>query len=407
MSFGEVQRIPQLAKLQETFHLTTMNLLFENRKKFFEKVANDIGNIPATQQIIITHFLPDRPELLDAFDAVSKIELLIAIPYSINQEILSQLREKYNVITPTLSQLRDQTFMMHAIEPVLTSNSDVRTIINEIGGYFAPFLEAIHSAFGDKLIGCIEDTQNGHVRYENARPLPYPVVSVARSSLKEGEDTLVGPSCYFSTERLLRMLGVLPTPRRALVVGYGKVGRGMAFCLQDNGCTASVYDINPIRNSVAQGDGMFIPDRNPALRNCDIVFGCTGVTSVSKEDFELLDDGCFLVSCSSKDVEFDLKGLNELYTKTIVAPGIEKFVANKGGKVLYLLGGGMPINFLDGAVFGPALTLVQSELIVALRAVTETVVSGEISEVGVDLRKQIAGEWQKAFIDPQTGSFPQ
>jgi adenosylhomocysteinase len=124
---------------------------------------------------------------------------------------------------------------------VVAQNPGCRIALNEIGGYFAPFLNAIYAEMGGSIAGCVEDTQNGHVRYEQAKPLPCPVISVARSTLKEGEDTLVGPSCYFSVDRLMRTLGVLLAPRRALIIGYGKVGRGMAFALQDNGCTPLVH----------------------------------------------------------------------------------------------------------------------------------------------------------------------
>jgi hypothetical protein len=151
---------------------------------------------------------------------------------------------------------------------------------------------------------------------------------------------------------------------------------------------------------------MFIPDRTEALKNCDVIFGCTGVTSVGGADFDLLDDGCFLASCSSKDIEFDLKTLNTTFSKTNLIPKVDRFDSATTGKSLYLLGEGTPINFLDGAVFGPALTLVQGELIVAIARIFATPTSGDLSELGMVERKQIAASWQAEFIDPRTGSFP-
>lgn len=384
-----------------------VNLIFDLRKQFFSTVAAGTGSVAGARQIVLTHFLPDRPELLEAFNAVCPVALLIAIPYSIVPEVLQELKTKYKVATPTLDELRNETFMIDLVADVVSGLGSDRLAINEIGGYFAPFLKTINEKFGQKIVGCIEDTQNGHVRYEAARPLPYPVISVARSTLKEGEDTLVGPSCYFSVDRIMRALGVLLSPRRALVVGYGKVGRGTAHALSKNYCPTSVYDINPIRNCVAQGDGMLIPGRESALRNCDIIFGCTGVTSVAGADFDLLKDGCYLVSCSSKDVEFDLATLNgPKFTKQNLMPHADKFISITTGKAIYLLGKGTPVNFIDGAVFGPALSLVQAELIVAAKAIHTAAASGELSELGIDLRKRLADDWQKLFIDEATGSFP-
>ncbi|MEP6850617.1 MAG: hypothetical protein ABI999_17295 [Acidobacteriota bacterium] len=382
-----------------------MNLLYEKRRDLFMRIATGVGNVADGKQIIITHFLPDRPELLEAFDSIAPIAALVAIPYSIVPEVLNQLRLQYNVITPSLAELFDEGYMLNLVRTVVANNPNTRIALNEIGGYFAPFIKSINTEFGTSIVGCVEDTQNGHVRYEKARPLQYPVISVARSTLKEGEDTLVGPSCYFSADKLMRALGILLTPRRALIVGYGKVGRGMAFALQDNGSTPLVYDINPIRNGVAHGDGMFIPDRNSALKGCDVIFGCTGVTSIAGSDFDLLDDGCFLISCSSKDVEFDLPTLNANYTKTNLIPKVDKFTSPQTGKTIYLFGEGTPINFLDGAVFGPVLTLVQGELVLAIRKIFDEVATGELSELGVTDRKKIAGDWQSIFIDPTSGSF--
>ena len=85
---------------------------------------------------------------------------------------------------------------------------------------------------------------------------------------------------------------------------------------------------------------------------------------------------------------------------------MDKFTSSRTGKTIYLLGNGTPVNFLDGAVFGPALTLVQAELIVAVAGVVDLTADGDLTEIGVDERKKIAGGWQAEFIDPNTGSFP-
>ncbi len=382
-----------------------MNILKEPREKYFTEIANNLGAVPDSKQIVITHFLPDRPELMKAFNIISPIELLIAIPYSIVPEVLAELRTVYNVVTPTLNELLSPTYLTDLIRPILNANKNFKFTISEIGGYFAPQIHSIFQEFGNQIIGFIEDTQNGHVRYEKQKPLPYPVISVARSTLKEGEDTLVGPSCFFSTDKLLRSVGVILSPRRALVVGYGKVGRGMAFSLQDNNCVANVYDINPIRNCIANGDGMLIPGRQEILKECDIIFGCTGVTSISGSDFDLLDDGCILVSCSSKNIEFDLPTLYANFTKQNIIPKFDKYVSNSTGKIIYLLGEGTPINFIDGAVFGPTLTLVQAELILASKAIHSLVANGELLELSISERKIIADSWQNAFIDKNSGSF--
>jgi hypothetical protein len=57
-------------------------------------------------------------------------------------------------------------------------------------------------------------------------------------------------------------------------------------------------------------------------------------------------------------------------------------------------------------VFGPALSLVQAELILASHAIHAQPATGDLSEIAVDPRKVIAALWQRDFIDGQSGAFP-
>lgn len=61
----------------------------------------------------------------------------------------------------------------------------------------------IQSYFPEGFIGIIEDTENGYQKYTHNN-LKFPVISVARSLLKENEDHLVGQAVVFSTEAILR-----------------------------------------------------------------------------------------------------------------------------------------------------------------------------------------------------------
>ena len=63
--------------------------------------------------------------------------------------------------------------------------------VMEIGGYFAPIGNQLKSKYGRYFLGSIEDTENGHRRYEQVSPRNFPVISVARSRLKRFEDRLM------------------------------------------------------------------------------------------------------------------------------------------------------------------------------------------------------------------------
>lgn len=110
----------------------------------------------------------------------------------------------------------------------------------DIGGYFAPPIDSLSSLLGDRLFGIVEDTENGHQKYDKyvetikqrGRSIPCPIFSVARSPLKEPEDYLVGQSILFSIERVLRAHNSLLTNKIVLVIGYGKIGKSISSRLR-------------------------------------------------------------------------------------------------------------------------------------------------------------------------------
>ncbi|BCW90636.1 S-inosyl-L-homocysteine hydrolase [Alphaproteobacteria bacterium SO-S41] len=377
-----------------------MSLGSEHPKAFFARVAAEVGRLDM-RLIVLNHSLPDLPDLLDAANAIAPISLFIPVPYSINAEVLPRIEQKFRVAKPKMEELLDHEALASVVRPYLQEG---RTAILEVGGYFAPAMPRLKSEFGERILGFVEDTEAGHRRYVRAEPLVYPTLSVARSPVKQQEDSLVGPACTFSAERLLKSRGMYMHARRCLVIGYGKVGRGAAQSLAGRHNSVTVYDLNPIKRTVAMGDGFRIPEREQALAQADLIFGCTGATSLGAADFPLLKHGAILVSCSSKRHEFDLAALNRDYARTEIAPNIDRF--DRGDQTLYLLAGGAPVNFLDGGVGGPALPLVQAEILMATAELLNTPRDRTtIAEIGEERRKRLADIWIDTFCDPRSGSY--
>ena len=382
------------------------DLLKQRRKEFLNDV---IGGREAAEVdiVVLTHVLPDRPELLEALARLGRIASVIAIPYSVDEEVYRLLQTNYNIQRPSLGQLRSRRYLVDLIRAAYRQRP---IVISEIGGYFADALDDLKRILGAHLLGVVEDTEQGHRAYESRTRLPCPVISIARSRLKHAEDSLVGASCLFSTERLLRDLGFLLEPRRSLVLGYGRVGCGIAHALQRRQCPTLVYDLDPVKRVVALGEGFAVPERHAALRQADIVFGATGRTSIVEMDFPHLNNGVILASCSSKDVEFDLEALRSAYSMTLVEPGICKL--EREGKHLYLLADGRPVNFLDSAVIGPVLSLTHAEIIVAIAELIHApcvlgACEATLREID-DMRKQeLAKSWLEHFCDSVTGHYRQ
>ena len=166
-----------------------------------------------------------------------------------------------------------------------------------------------------------------------------------------------------------------------------------------------MFDSDPVRRIAALGDGFAIPERNQAFAFADVIFGATGNRSVTAEDLPLLRNGAILVSCSSRDVEFDLQAISDLYETRGSVDGIEAFCRKR--KTLYLVFQGYPVNFRDGAVIGPALALVQAEIIVALKHLLAAKAQAGLQELPNQQLEELAQAWLQEFCDDTTGFYCQ
>jgi adenosylhomocysteinase len=377
-----------------------INSIKKLREQYFKEIAKTINPINA-QFVIVTHILSDRPELLSAIEMLAPIALVISIPYSEDKHTLSQLSNKYKILTLTLEEMNCADYLYEQV--LIDIDISIPLIILEIGGYFAPFIDRLQRKLGNKLLGVVEDTETGHRQYQQLSSLVCPIVSVARSTLKETEDFLVGNSCLFSTERLIRDSGFLIDGKQALILGFGKVGRGLAHALLRRVCHVYVYDINPIRRILALSEGFQIPERDVALQKSDLIFGATGNYSLKNSDFKNIKKGALLVSCSSKKNEFNLEYLEKKYKKKKYLKNYTKYSCQEN--YFYLLAEGLPINFLDGAVIGPILALVQSEIIIGIKEILALAGSHGIYEIKMLDKIELAKRWLNHFIDPISGGY--
>jgi adenosylhomocysteinase len=276
-----------------------------------------------------------------------------------------------------------------------------RIVLIDIGGYFSPFADNDSSVRSAAVLGVVEDTENGHRRYADIRAVSLPVFSVARSSLKISEDLMVGSSVLFSLERILREASEVFQPGVCLVLGFGKVGKGVAIALRSRNARVLVYDSDPIRRIEALGWGFSIPERAQALCSADIIIGATGCESVTADDLDLLKDGTILVSASSKDIEFPLDKLRKTHLIAHTTKTLKKF--DLSGRNIYVLYGGYPINFRDHGVVGSFLALSQAEIMLCIIRLLNGEVPAGLHEMVETDRTRLASEWLRHFVRGQDG----
>ena len=353
------------------------------------------GSAPGrTRSVLITHVLHTAVEYVELVNRVYPVSKIVAVPYSADAWAIKTLREKgYSVTLPasvkdTFTKAKEET-----IKALEESNDPL--IVQEVGGYIADTTDKL-SAYSH-FRGIVEDTNNGHWRYEKHAPHRCPVISMAQSPLKDVEDTIIGDAVIYSVERVLReeFAGIFQGARCA-VIGFGKIGTSAAIAMKGREAEVSIYDINPAKDMRAKVEGFSPLPLHSLLPRSGIVVGATGQTSVRLVDMPFIRDGAILASASSKDIEFALDDFEKNCRSVEDISDMVRRYTQEDGRVFYILYRGAPINFRDKSILGSILDMIYCELFVCMRHVAEGKVAADLHHSPPGIQNEVAREWLRA-----------
>lgn len=342
--------------------------------------------------IAVAHIIPSSEPYIVSLQKNFNLVGIIPKPKSINPASLKRL-EAANV--PILKQFTRET-IINDPKPLITLLRGNKSIcLIDIGGYFCAAAPSLKASLGDDILGIIEDTENGHQRYAKHVTGTMPIMSVARSELKRFEDQLVGHGIAHATETVLRDTNQLITYKRCGIIGYGKIGRGIAEYLQQRNIRPIVCEINPIQSVQAACDGARVVSMEELIRESDVLFCATGARALDIVKMRDLKKGAFLASATSSDDEFNMQFVDDEYEKESVAPHITRY--KKRGHEFYLINDGNAVNFLYAGAVDTYISLVQGEIIYGLGKLvqyskTQSWPSGIIENTSLD-HKTIAQAW--------------
>ncbi|TDB80995.1 adenosylhomocysteinase [Actinomadura sp. KC216] len=361
---------------------------------FFRKVTTRYQADSAASAVVITHLLGERPAFLRAVGRLAEIAAVLPKPKSIDMTVLHEITGKMPVDELDRAAFSDPGYALDYLE---TRAAGRPVVLLDVGGYFAPSLEHLCARFSGRLIGVVEDTENGHRRYEALGKLPCPVFSVARSPLKDPEDYLVGQSVTFSAEALIRSRGDILQGRPAAVIGYGKLGRSIAAMLHARHVGVTVYDSDPVQRTQAMSQGFrTAPALGQAISGAGVIVCATGNLALKEDDFARVANGAYIASVTSSDDELELEALDGLYERTPSGPHVTRYA--RTGHYFYVLADGNAVNFLHGASVGAFIFLVQAEILAALGtlAAADGYESG-LHQLDRTERSLIAATWLRYF----------
>jgi len=366
----------------------------EHREHFFsdDYLNKNIKISKHISVVAVVHIIDTGIPYIKTLDKYFSLEYIIPKPKSINKKLLKYFPKK-KILNLTRDGINNTDDFLSKLNKIPKNN---KIILLDIGGYFSQIGNRIKKRFGNKFIGIIEDTENGHKRYLNQK-LEYPVISVARSLLKKNEDYLVGQAVVFSAEALLREQGILINSKEVGIIGIGKIGNGILSSLKSKSSQISIFDNNPINLIISYSMGGKIVDKLSVIQNSEILFLATGNLSLKNDEFKYLKTGAFVISVTSSDDEIDLSWLENNYNKKIVSKYIIKY--NKKKHHFFIINNGNAVNFIHGAVIDDFILLVQKEMIDSIVKFSKTTMSNEVHKGFNDTKLRIADSWLKKILN--------
>ncbi len=238
---------------------------------------------------------------------------------------------------------------------------DANMVLDD-GGDLTAMLHEKYPQMLDNIHGISEETTTGvHRLLEMVETgeLKVPAINVNDSVTKSKNDNKYG--CRHSlNDAIKRGTDMLMAGKKALVLGYGDVGKGSAQSLRQEGMIVKVAEIDPIcgmqvcmdgfelispyRDGINTGDSSGI--NKQLLESTDLIVTATGNLNVcDKSMLQSLKDGAVVCNIGHFDNEIDTKYMRDNWSWQEVKPQVHQiFRSDDKNDYLILLSEGRLVN---------------------------------------------------------------
>ena len=209
---------------------------------------------------------------------------------------------------------------------------------------------AFYSRIADGILGVSEETTTGvHRLYEMVKQgrLRFPAINVNDCVTKSKFDNLYG--CRESLiDGIKRATDVMISGKKAVVCGYGDVGKGCAQAFRGQGATVFVTEIDPICALQACMEGFQVVTVDAAAAWGDIFVTTTGnVDVITRKHMDAMKHNAIVCNIGHFDSEIQVASLKDLHWEEIKPQVDHVCWPAKGGKPekrLILLAKGRLVN---------------------------------------------------------------
>ncbi len=201
-------------------------------------------------------------------------------------------------------------------------------------GWYSQTLAAIQ--------GVTEETTTGVKRlYDMAKSgdLPFPAINVNDSVTKSKFDNLYG--CRESlVDAIKRATDVMIAGKKAVVCGFGDVGKGSAASLRALGAIVAVTEVDPICALQASMEGYQVVTLEDAVKDADIFVTATGnYQIITFEHMKAMKDQAIVCNIGHFDNEIDVASLESHCEWEPIKDQVDHVIFEDGKRIILLARG--------------------------------------------------------------------
>jgi adenosylhomocysteinase len=194
----------------------------------------------------------------------------------------------------------------------------------------------------ERMVGVSEETTTGvHRLYTMSQKgeLLFPAINVNDSVTKSKFDNLYG--CKHSlTDGLCRATDVMIAGKRAVICGFGDVGKGCAQAMKAAGAIVFVTEVDPICALQAAMEGFSVVKLETVISRGDIFITTTGNKGIIMgHHMQQMKNNAIVGNIGHFDNEIDMDHLYKQTTRINIKPQVDKFVFADGHGVIVLAEG--------------------------------------------------------------------
>jgi len=128
---------------------------------YFTRVAAEFTPAEPPAPFLITHLLPERPSFVRAVAAVSRLRAVLPKPKSIDAAARKETERFTQCDELSRELFADPETCLDYVESRAAGES---VVLLDVGGYFASALDTLCDRFTGRILGVVEDTENGSGR---------------------------------------------------------------------------------------------------------------------------------------------------------------------------------------------------------------------------------------------------